>query len=214
VGYELIFREDKHEYLLHKDSVLVGRCVSVTQILKATGKTGAGMYTPGSAERGTLIHKMTEVLERGEGDEFGDDFQHAGEFRPYLVAYALSKLEIGLIYKWVEEKLFWFSGGPLNTTASGFLTCVFAGTADRIAVLPDGQLCVIDLKTGGKEKWHRLQLAAYRDAAEQRLKVRIHRTAALYLKKDGSYDFDLVPADEQPGLDLKWSWAFKEWEAA
>jgi hypothetical protein len=51
----------------------------------------------------------------------------------------------------------------------------------------DGNVWLLDSKTGGKYKWHRLQTISYKVAAnEQDDRVWVQRRGSLYLQKDGS----------------------------
>lgn len=67
----------------------------------------------------------------------------------------------------------------------------YCGTIDLLCVIEDW-LVVLDLKTGEKERWHRLQTALYRRGVLY-LPVEVypwrgeaHRRATLHLKEDGS----------------------------
>lgn len=77
----------------------------------------------------------------------------------------------------------------------------YAGTPDALVVLRimgNDMVALLDLKTGGPRRCHRVQLQAYR-RMEGYEKIRPMRT--LYLKPDGR--FELVRVEENPA---DWAW--------
>ena len=66
---------------------------------------------------------------------------------------------------------------------------LYAGTIDRVGWL-GGRRFVIDIKTGGKYPWYRLQLAAYANLLDDPLQ---YSRAPVTLYDDGSFVFDEFP---------------------
>jgi hypothetical protein len=64
----------------------------------------------------------------------------------------------------------------------------YAGTPDRIGTV-DGHLSVVDIKTGSKQQWHSIQLAAYAHFDLQRY-LR-YRRVVVRLDREGTYALDL-----------------------
>ena len=128
--------------------------------------------------RGTLVHKATEVYDKGGTPTLVD------ETRPYFEAYLafLSdyRNELGTKgQRWesIEERLI----HPLLQ---------YAGTADRVGVIY-GERAVLDIKTSARlAPAVGAQLAGYRAALNERRvkKDRVIRRYALQLRRDGKYD--------------------------
>ena len=131
-----------------------------------------------AALRGTYVHQATAMLDGG-GDGSGLDWS---DLDPALEGYVRS----------------WERGRDALALKVEMTECLvwspahrFVGHADRIGVTGD-RWAIVDLKTGGQESWHRLQTAAYAQAASESLagKGIIMRPAAcwriaLYLRADG-----------------------------
>ena len=157
----LTFDEAKHEYAFEGKHI-----PSVTQVLQQARVINPSVYAEGCAERGTFVHKAIKLLAQGTLDWNSVP----PEVNPYVTA-ADGFLEH------LQEAYF-----NLQTVEEPFASRNpwFAGTPDITAVV-DGDLTVIDFKTGQPEPWHRLQLAGY--------KMLTGATAAVdvYLKPDGTY---------------------------
>ncbi len=126
---------------------------SVTEILAAVGITSSRFYKPGAAERGTAVHKMLEDYDvlgiPGEGLFFEAYRSFLSRAEPKIIA--------------IER--FVFVEDPR-----------YGGTLDRVMEI-DGEIYVVDIKTGWPASWHEIQLAAYARAYGA-----VDRIAALYLK--------------------------------
>jgi hypothetical protein len=153
----LLFDPAAHVYTLDHKPI-----PSVTQILKATGLTGHYRGTAGR-DRGSRVHEATELYDVlgviGDGPEAG-----------YTRAWAKFKADHVSEIVASEQAVF---NEPLW----------YAGTLDRIVRLKDGKLAILDIKTGAKADWHKLQLAAYELCWPDALDAGI----VCYLK-NGSYE--------------------------
>ena len=129
-----------------------------------------GKLTP--AVRGTLIHKITEDIDRGiEVDPI------APELLPFIEAYRKFKSDNTIAITEIEEIVFneeyWF-----------------AGALDRVMRI-NGVPAIVDIKTGAKMKTTGVQLAAYRYAWEKMGGQKDMARFALHLNDSGKYT--LVP---------------------
>lgn len=164
---------------------------SVTQILKKAGLISYEGISPAvmmaAAERGTLAHKACDYY-----DDNDLDFSSLDPLiEPYINAYARAKEELQFE---VQHKELQF----LEPTWK------FAGTIDRVVVLPNYDcLWIVDIKTGIRKAATRLQTAAYAIGFRgtcplpEMLSHGLKR-AALELHKNGTYTFDVHddPKDE------------------
>lgn len=159
----LEFEESSHTYKLNGKEI-----PSVTTILKEVGFIDTTWFKDSGLVRGSVVHKATELLDQGFLDWFGLN----EEYIPYVKAYEKFKLESGFQSIQQESKmyddLFWF-----------------CGTVDRIGMLNNCD-AILDIKTGQKQAWWSLQLAAYKHLS----KIRRAKVYSLRLKKDGKYILD------------------------
>ncbi len=141
---------------------------SVTTILKAEGFYDPRVFNEGAADRGTLIHLITQQI-----DEVKKGVKDFG-LNP-LYAYALA---------WDKFK---------TDTGAEILDCEIivggkeqgcAGTVDRVALIR-GQEYVLDIKSGVPMPWHSIQLAGYKYLLGKPL-----RRMCVYLKDTGKYRAD------------------------
>ena len=154
-----------------------GRIVpSVTQII-SDGKKN--FYTLGSDERGHRVHAST-ILYDTDSSSTVDDYPEY--LRGWVKAWASFRKESGFF--------------PLHTEIIG---CDhdgrYAGTIDRIGSIGKRKL-TIDIKSGGKERKHKLQLAGYHglegvDEAGD-LWTGANELAIVYIRNDGTYQFDRI----------------------
>jgi hypothetical protein len=164
------FDAERHLYFLD------GRLLpSVTDILKEAGL----LVYPGTNEyqkqRGSYVHKATELIDIGMLHWEGLD----RALRPYCDGYVRFLGETGFEPLMTERSLY----------HPGLL---YAGTIDRIGVL-EGSRVIVDIKTGVPHPATEIQLAAYSELA--RPHVPVDRCLALYLRPDGSYS--LVEARDE-----------------
>lgn len=150
----LTFDEEKHEYRLD-GNLLDG----VTTVLRQAGFFPE--YQPTDSEwfmdRGSIIHKVTELNDKGTLDESTVD--------PLIAGYLESWRKLGLKYTpgQIEIKLC----DPVY---------LYAGTLDR-------HDC--DIKSGAPAKWHRYQLGAYW-GLKKLAGLGADPMSAVYLQEDGS----------------------------
>ena len=171
------FDEVTHTYYNDQDEVVP----STTQILKATGKIDTTWYHAGAADRGTIIHQMTEMMDQGLVEL--RDLQKY-ELYGYFEAYMLFKVDTGFEVDEIEV--------PFIHSLNGM---EYAGTIDRRGRI-GGYNYLIDIKSGSKARWHGLQLAAYSMAGNQEWDDTLRRRTLL-LKRDGKYSFS--DKDKQVG---------------
>ena len=153
----------------------------VTNILKAEGIIDDTWYNEEATYRGEMVHKITELIDKGKGDCFLDS-EIFKDLEPYTQAYQRFLNENKIDYFEIETKF-------VNETYG------LGGTPDRIGTL-NLKGTLIDIKTGNPEKWHGIQLAAYALLiADPKIKK-----FGLYLKPNGKYKFE--PYNDTKYLDL------------
>jgi len=159
---ELQFNPESHVYTLDGKTL-----PSVTTIIKEAGLIDTTWFTDGAATRGTYVHQATELLDRDDLDETSLD----PALVPYVDAYKRFKADTGFYISGIEKRIH-------NATYG------YAGTLDRVGKFPGDSIeSIIDIKTGKPEKWHGLQLAAYRLCLGNELRKRF----GLYLSDSGIY---------------------------
>lgn len=144
-----------------------GEIPSVSAILKCAGYVRDYPNSSG-ADRGTKIHQLTEDFDMGITEI------RYPELEDYLEGYRMFRAQNPCIWKYCEEIVF----DPIKR---------FAGTLDRAGKLNDLDI-ILDIKSGSREKWHALQLAAYKTALNN-VDFRDWKKYCLYLKPNG---YDLV----------------------
>lgn len=180
----VVFEPAPHRYTGYFPDGSVRVLPSVTQILEGVGLIDTRWYPAEATFRGTMVHSVAAWIDRGfvqldffKGDSyFGwyeawEQFKLMNRFR----AFGVERTVIG-----------WCPSG------------CWAGKVDRDGVfdeeivrerydLPEDAIVLLDLKSGGYEKWHKLQLEGYRQSYPERLRSRIH-IFGVYLKKTGLFD--------------------------
>ena len=141
---------------------------SVTTILKAEGFYDPRVFAEGAANRGTLVHLITQQVD--EGAKRLEDFNLSP-----LYAYALAwdKFKIDTGAEILDSEI--IVGGTIQGCA---------GTVDRVAMI-QGQEYVLDIKSGVPMPWHAIQLAGYKYLLNEPL-----RRMCVYLKDTGKYRAD------------------------
>jgi len=167
----MTFDPGRHEYREGEEIIS-----SVTQILVAAGVIDDRWYTEESRERGSAVHQLCERYALGE--------------RTSSTGYNLESYEyINAFAAWMRDK----QVSTIKTEAVIYgevLGRRYAGKYDLLADI-GGRRILVDFKTGGKAKWHHIQIAAYA------LQVNPDGAALLYLKPDGKYKYDYLT-----GLEL------------
>ena len=130
----LTFNKEEHKYFLGKREL-----ISVTTLIKSVGLINTSFYKKSGTDRGTRVHKFTELYDKGELDWSTVD----EEAMPYVEAWVRFSADRPLRYTGIEE----IGYHPLFN---------YAGMMDRIT-----NDYVIDIKTGKPERWHSIQLTLY-----------------------------------------------------
>lgn len=134
----ITYDDATHTY--YRDGVVTP---SVTQVLTETGYINKRFYNQAACDRGTAIHKATEKM-----DLFGDTPDHfPAELQRHLTGWQNFLADTGAEVMAIEKLV-------------DFPALDYAGTLDRI-ILWKGKLWIVDIKSGGKSDWHRLQIAGY-----------------------------------------------------
>jgi len=154
----------------------------VSEILKKSGivdmsymQENAPQLLEASQKKGTDIHRMLELYDKGIEDEESRKLEF--EYGSYLDVWKdFLEQEKGAIQTRFIEYTF------------GNETLGFAGTLDRVIVI-NGHWAILDIKTGSKQKHHALQLAAYKflldhDRSDGAFGF-VYKRYSVYLKEDG-----------------------------
>lgn len=159
----LIFDESLHVYKTPEGKPLLG----VTSILKMAGLIDTRFYNEESALRGTVIHALTELEDRGI------QTQTEKHISGYLDAYRAFLRETGCSISSSECVVYHKEYG-------------FAGRLDRCAQMTNlqGEPVIIDIKTGVPCRYWPIQLAGYALALEQNPWPKRY---ALQLQSNGKY---------------------------
>lgn len=158
----LEYDDSQHLYYLDGEE-----CVSITQVLKEVGAVNTDYFTEEHARRGTLVHKMTELMDRPLDSKpmLYDDLDHANVGEVEVAAkYAAQwvrlreDIHFEILPEGIERKVF----DPLHR---------YAGRLDRHIKLraPCVDVALAEIKTnqsGYLPKWTGLQLAAQGHALE------------------------------------------------
>lgn len=176
------FHEPSHTYT--KNGVLVPGVTTVLNVLDLYAGIPAAVLQA-AAERGTAVHKATELDDAGTLDEEALDDQ----LWPYLLAWREFRRDTGFTPRAAEAMVF----HPKHW---------YAGQYDR-----EGQLfgaeCLIDIKTTAKLMPSTgPQLAAYKEARNYRRADKVGPRYAVQLKDDGSYVVKEYRGREDMGLFL------------
>ncbi len=160
--YGIKFVEKDHTYWLNGN-----RVPNVTTILGNVGLVDDEWFTEESCERGNYIHAASIFVDDDDLDWkiVPDDYFN------YLLAYKKFLKEVKPEWEASEEIVF-------NATYN------YVGTLDRRGPV-FGRKAIVDLKSGGKLPWHRLQVAAYAACFDEP-----HDRYSLYLRRNGSYKLE------------------------
>jgi len=181
----LTFNDDLHEY--RYDNIVVP---SVTQLISTYMGMDMSHIPERYRDRGIAVHKAIELYVHNELDESSV----MEELQPYLHGYVLFQRD----YQWTVIA----SEEQRHHSLMGY-----AGTIDQIGRFKDEEGSVIlEIKTGQKSKYHRLQTAGY---------AMLHNPACptpryiIYLDSDG--DYELIEHDDNEDykafaslLDARW----------
>ena len=172
---DLIFYEKNHIYMLGGERI---PCVSdLCRFLhKEIYKDAPLWQMEAAADRGTAVHRATELLDKTGTAEI------SGDYAPYLESYAAFRREHNVQWELIEHADY----HPLYR---------YAGTIDRYGMV-DGFKTLLDIKTTYTvyKPLCSASLNLYRLILEARQKA-VERLLIVHLKKDGTYklikfDFD------------------------
>jgi hypothetical protein len=173
-------RDDRHIYRLDGAELM-----SVTAAIREAGLSSAEWSNPDAMLRGSHVHQACEFFDQGDLDD--DTLDPA--LRPYLDAYRWFVHDAQPTWSHIEAQ-------------RASLTHRYAGTVDRAGTLINQKHpVVLDIKSGGPEPWHAIQLAAYRRLLADELGPLIQRLA-LYLRADGTYRLETLPLADQKDFDV------------
>ena len=149
---ETVTIDENHVY---HDSA--GRVVpGVTGIIRACGLMDSFGWNDYARDRGTAVHRLIELGERGTLDPASVD----PVIIPYWDGWIAFKADTGYQSDTLEQLIF----HPVYR---------YAGTLDQTGVMA-GRTCVLDLKTGPYQPWWALQTAAYNAVAKKQDRYSLH----------------------------------------
>ncbi len=160
----LVFEPEGHTYTWHGH-----RVPSVTQVIVEAGclpRLGVGMSW--YMRRGSALHLAAQMFDEDDLDEASVDPAIAGHIDAYRAFREFTKDDLEI----------------LEIEQPGYHPSGYAGTPDRV-ISWHGDRGVLDLKTGNKAPWHRLQTAGYL-ALVPEATVRL----VVHLKADGGWKID------------------------
>ena len=170
---QLLFFDEGHKYTLDGEEL-----PSVSQLTRFISREIYGevgqFNLDRAAERGTAVHKATELLDKYGTAEIDEDIS------PYLKAYIAFRKE----HKCDWQKIEYATHHPDN---------LYAGTLDRVGMV-DGKLVVLEIKTSStiQKPLYTAQLNLYR----KMLPGPIEQLIILHLRKDGTYKLIDIPIDD------------------
>ena len=136
------FSEELHQYTLGKEII-----PSVTQIINSAGLHPFDFIHPDKlrelADRGRIVHKITELYDSGLLDESTVDPKLTGFLDAWKKFRAEFKFEVT-----ASEKMMLYE------------QLKYAGTCDR-TIYRDGKTMILDIKTGQYHPSYEAQIAAY-----------------------------------------------------
>lgn len=152
----LNYDDENHEYF-----ILADRAIHIPSVSEILRPIMSDFELPEKYRiRGKMVHEATELYDDGKYlPELVSD-----KVVPYLIAYDNFHQEHDVEYEETEMMVF-------NEDL------FYAGRLDRIWKV-DGKYCLTDIKTGGKYRWHPLQLAGYDMALRSKLAL-----TSLYLRE-------------------------------
>ena len=170
---QLLFFDEGHKYTI--DGEELPSVSELTRFISREIYGDVGQFNlDRAADRGTAVHKATELLDKYGTAEIDEDIA------PYLQAYIAFRKE----HKCEWQKIEYATHHPEN---------LYAGTLDRVGTV-DGKLVVLDIKTSStiQKPLYTAQLNLYR----KMLPDPIEQLVILHLKKDGTYKLIDIPIED------------------
>lgn len=173
----LTFQEEGHQYTHNNNPI-----PSVTQIISEMGLLGDYVPDPWYLERGKLVHLCCEYLDKNCLDWDSVD----NEIKPRVEAYQKFKQDYKFEPRMIEQ--------PVHSHGLNV-----ACTPDREGDIK-GIASVIEIKNGGRQKWHRLQLSiqdiCIHDELNECGSFKYRYRYSLELKADGTYKLHRYKEDD------------------
>lgn len=172
---KIYFEEKNHVYRLKNTQLF-----SVTQLMKPLNQKTYGEISDSilktAANRGSNVHYAIEMFNEYGAKECRNDN------KPYFDAYL----------KFAEEHQVKSIASEIKIFHKKLL---YAGTIDTISII-DNKVTLMDYKTTVSlhKKLVAVQLAAYLDSLNS-YGLTVEQVAVLQLKKDGTYDYQIVEPD-------------------
>ena len=143
---------------------------SVTHILDEVGLIDLEWCTEAAKNRGKAVHAACHYWDESDLDE---SWIRTSPYANYLGAWQRFRDESGFVPELREHRVFNQQYG-------------YCGTLDRTGKMRGAKKCLdlIDIKTGQRDDWHGLQLAAYSAALPN---PRQYRRLNVYLRDTGKY---------------------------
>ena len=174
---KLLFFDTGHKYTL--DGEELPSVSEVTRFISREVYGDIGQYNlDRAAERGTAVHKATEILDKYGTVEISTDIE------PYIKAYIMFRKEHDCKWELIEAARY----DPDRR---------YAGTLDRLGTV-DGELAIVDIKTTAvispaHKKIYTAALNLYRRMFPER---KIKKLLILQLRKDETYKLHRLDIDD------------------
>ena len=174
---KLLFFDTGHKYTL--DGEELPSVSEVTRFISREVYGDIGQYNlDRAAERGTAVHKATEILDKYGTVEISTDIE------PYIKAYIMFRKEHDCKWELIEAARY----DPDRR---------YAGTLDRLGTV-DGELAIVDIKTTATispahKKIYTAALNLYRRMFPER---GIKNLLIVQLRKDGTYKLHRLDIDD------------------
>lgn len=171
---KLRFVEETHQYfLMSEEGNVIAELPALTNILKAVGIIKYYRNSEAAMHRGKAVHKTLEYLDANNLKSY--DPQIEGCVQAYL--------------KFKEEKNLLSWADNIIEEPTYHKQKLYGCTPDRVV-----GTTVLDMKTGGSEQWHALQLTGCADALKSQ-GMNIDRLWDVYLKDNGKFEIAEVEED-------------------
>jgi hypothetical protein len=186
---EIVFKDDTHQYFHNGKEY-----PSVTTILKHFGMVDFSMVgettLKKAAEFGRNFHATSAMFEEGTLGAYSPELEPwLDGWKKFLKDFAPVGIAIEL---------------PMVSTTWGF-----AGTPDRVYVMPGPKNAIWDIKTGHEMPANALQTAGYKILAEESLGIKVQERGTIVVHEDGYKMFKHTGTTDDgifKGLVNAWKW--------
>lgn len=152
---------------------------AISTILRAQHDRGP-WFTAEHLARGTAVHAATLAFDLGSSSVQFLTAQLPGEWRGFFTAYVEFRQQAVCRWAALEQPRM-------------HRKYRFAGTPDRVGWI-NGQLAILEIKTGSPADWHALQTAAQDVLIEKPDRWGVRRRFAVYLAADGRFKLRSHPS--------------------